>query len=160
MAFAYDSAIAMAHGLHSLLGKGLSPENITAGRLSQAMRQSTFRGASGRVSFYDNGDSRVEDLEYIVYNHDGRKFQDVGIMKNGVFAPCQGVNCSHTVFSDGSSSIPNVQRSVRDACNCLRAACHDIVSPPLIFLCTCADLNERLFVFVIETEDWLLGNAL
>ena len=42
----------------------------------------------------------------------------------------------------------------------LRAACHDIVSPPLLLLCTCADLNERLFLFVIETEDWLLSNAL
>ena len=150
VAFAYDSAIALAHGLDSLLDEGLSPDNITAGRLAQAMRNSTFNGVSGRVSFQDNGDRRAEDLkysffEYIVYNYDGSgNFRDVGAIKNNAFTPCQGAGCSPIIFSDGSSSIPNVLRGVRDNTQlhvcCFRAACHDTCfSPPLAVLC--ADFN-------------------
>ena len=107
--------MAMAHGLHRLLHQnGVSVANITADLLSQAMRESTFQGISGKVSFLENGDRKPDDLEYVVYNYhaSARNFQNVGSMKNGAFTPCRGVNCSRIIFSDGSDRIPNVQRGV------------------------------------------------
>ena len=115
VAFAYDAAIAMAHGLDSLLRKGVSPDKITANQLSKAMRHSAFKGVSGNVSFDQNGDRQVTALEYTVYNYNGqtRAFQDVGQMRNDAFAPCEGVGCSQMVFSNGKNTT-NVHRFVRD----------------------------------------------
>ena len=131
--FAYDAGIALAHGLDKLLREDVSPEAITAGRLSQAIRQLTFQGVTGKVSFLDNGDRRFDDLEFNVYNYHAttRDFQAVGRMVNGGFAPCQGGDCPRMIFSDGSSRIPDV-RGVRDPRSCLFicCACASTVSPP------------------------------
>ena len=78
--FAYDATIALAHGLDRLLRNGFGSNNITAGRLSQAIRNSTFQGVTGKVSFLNNGDRQEKDLEYVVYNYHAitQSFQTVG----------------------------------------------------------------------------------
>ena len=113
--FAHDAAIAMAHGLHRLLHQnGVSVANITADLLSQAMRESTFQGISGKVSFLKNGDRKPDHLEFVVYNYhaSARNFQNVGAIKNDAFTPCRGAGCPRIIFSDGSDRLPNVQRRV------------------------------------------------
>ena len=108
--FAYDAVIAMAHGLDKLFHhKALSPDDITADLLSQAIQQSTFEGATGKVSFLKNGDRRADDLEFTVYNYHAttRNFQAVGQMVGGGFVPCEGAHCPGIIFSDGSDRIPD-----------------------------------------------------
>ena len=110
----YDATIALAHGLDTLLHhKGLKPDDITADLLFNATRQSTFQGVSGKVSFLNNGDRRVDDLEYTVYNYHAtdRNLRRVGEMLGGAFVPCKD-DCPRMIFSDGSSDIPAVR--VRD----------------------------------------------
>ena len=111
--FAYDAGIALAHGLDKLLHRdGISHKDITANRLSQAIRNSSFEGVSGHVSFLSNGDRRSDNFEYIVYNyHEAtRGFEAVGQMVNGNFAAkCEGGRCASVIFSDGSTSVPAVR---------------------------------------------------
>ena len=111
--FSYDAAIALAHGLDRVLRNGQSPYNTTA--LSQAIRQSSFKGISGKVSFLDNGDRNSGDLHFTVYNYHAttHKFESIGRMVGDNFYRCQGVPCPDMIFSDGSSDIPDVQRGVR-----------------------------------------------
>ena len=116
--YAYDAAIALAHGLDKLVDEGVDPGEMTASRLSRAIRESTFEGVTGRVSFDENGDRRDDDLEYIVYNyqgnHDIHRFEDVGHMVDGGFVRCTDDQCPPIIFHDGSQSPPNVQRTVRE----------------------------------------------
>ena len=117
--YAYDAAIALAHGLHKLVNEGFDLANMTAGPLSRAIRESPFKGATGWVSFEENGDRRSNDVEYDVYNYqlkgDGSHgFEDVGSMINGSFVRCQGDKCRPMMFSDGTPHPPNVQRTVRE----------------------------------------------
>ena len=110
----YDAAIALAHGLDTLLHhQGLKPDDITADLLFNATRQSTFEGVSGKVSFLSNGDRRADDLEYTVYNYHAtaRDFRRVGGVVHGAFVPCKG-DCPRMIFSDGSVDIPAAR--VRD----------------------------------------------
>ena len=113
--FAYDAAIALAHGLDDLVERqGLRSKGITADRLFRAMtqRNSTFEGITGHVSFMGNGDRRTDSFEYTVYNYHetSRGFEAVGQMKNGSFAPrCDGAPCPPIVFSDGTNIIPVVR---------------------------------------------------
>ena len=115
--FAYDAAIAMAHGIDRLLGDGVNPNKITADLLFKAVQQSTFRGVTGKVSFQSNGDRLVDDLEFNVYNYHAktRNLQIVGRMLNGGFVPCEGSGCARLIFSDGRSQIPDLERGVRAA---------------------------------------------
>ena len=118
--FAYDAGIAMAHGLDKLVNReNISPGDITADLLSQAIRSLSFEGASGHVSFLSNGDRRSDHFEYAVYNyHEAtRRFEAVGQMVNGNFsAVCEGGNCTSMVFSDGSTSTPVVRVRKSDKC--------------------------------------------
>ena len=111
--FAYDAGIAMAHGLHELVHRrGLRADEIKADLLSQAIRNSTFEGASGTVSFLSNGDRRADHFEYVVYNYHETMhgFEAVGQMVNGFFDPtCNGSPCASVVFSGGSSRVPPVR---------------------------------------------------
>ena len=111
--FAYDAGIALAHGLHELVHRrGLRPDEITADLLSQAIKNSTFEGASGPVSFLSNGDRRADHFEYVVYNYHEttRGFEAVGQMANGFSnSTCDGSPCASVVFSDGSSRVPVVR---------------------------------------------------
>ena len=108
--FAYDAGIAMAHGLHELVHRrGLRSDEIKADLLSQAIKNSTFEGVSGPVSFLSTGDRRVDDFEYVVYNYHEttRGFEVVGQMAGGSFtANCDPDACASLVFSDGTSDIP------------------------------------------------------
>ena len=103
--FAYDAAIALAHGLHQLLSlDGIRPDEITAKALSDAIRNSTFEGVSGNVAFLDNGDRRVTDLHYFVYEYKvtdtGGGFEPVGRMQDGVFEEnCGQEDCAPFTFS-------------------------------------------------------------
>ena len=117
MPFAYDATIAMAHGIDRLLGDGVSPNKITADLLFKAVQQSTFLGATGKVSFQSNGDRLVDDLEFNVYNYHAstRDLQIVGKMLNSSFVPCEGSGCARLIFSDGRSQIPDLERGVRAA---------------------------------------------
>ena len=98
--FAYDAGIAVAHGLHKLISlDGIRPDEITAEALSDAIRNSTFEGVSGKVSFLDNGDRRPEDLQCFVYEYKvaGTEggFAPVGRMQDGVFEKtCREENCA------------------------------------------------------------------
>ena len=119
--YAYDAAIALAHGLHKLVNNGVDPADMTASLVFEAIRSSSFKGATGQVSFYDNGDRRTRDLEYIVYNYqvdgDSHDFEDVGHVVNDKFVQCTDAKkCSpDMMFSDGTRHAPNVQRTVREA---------------------------------------------
>ena len=54
--YAYDAGIALAHGLDKLVHhQNLRSKDITAELLSQAVKNSTFEGVSGPVSFLSNG---------------------------------------------------------------------------------------------------------
>ena len=109
--FVYDAAIALAHGLDRLVDQGInSSDKITAGVLSKAIRESTFQGISGEVSFESNGDRHPDNLKCIVYNYhpDKRQFIPVGRMEAG------NVTLSGQIFSDGSDEVPVVDRLVRD----------------------------------------------
>ena len=111
--YAYDAGIALAHGLDKLVHlQGLHPDEITAGLLSQAIKDATFEGITGPVSFLSNGDRRTDGFEYTVYNYHetSRGFEEVGQMVNGSFvAECDGGACASIVFSDGTNRIPVVQ---------------------------------------------------
>ena len=113
--FAYDAGIALAHGLHELVHRrGLRPDKITADLLSQAIKNSTFKGVSGHVSFLSNGDRRADQFEYVVYNYHEttRGFEAIGQMVNDSFTPvCDDGPCASMVFSDGSSRVPLVRVS-------------------------------------------------
>ena len=117
--FAYDAAIALAHGLDKLVKEGVAPNEMTASRLSRAIRESPFEGATGRVTFEENGDRRVDDVEYNIYNYQSKGkgihgFENVGHMINGSLVRCTGAKCRPMTFSDGSQRPPNVQRTVRE----------------------------------------------
>ena len=114
--YTYDAVIALAHGLDKLVTQGFGPDNITAGRLTKAIRESPFEGVTGNVSFMDNGDRREEDIEFVVYNYHAttRNLRAVGDMKAGGFVPCNGGHCPELLFSGGSSRIPRVARGVRN----------------------------------------------
>ena len=93
---------------------------MTATRLSRAIRESPFEGATGRVTFEENGDRHVDDdVEYNVYNYQSKGkgihgFENVGHMTNGSLVRCTGAKCPPMTFSDGSQRPPNVQRTVRE----------------------------------------------
>ena len=110
--FAYDAAMVMAHGLDRLVRRGLDPYSAGANELATAMRQSSLYGASGNLSFEENGDRRVDELENTVYNYntDDNDLRVVGLMAgDGSFTPSAPI-----IFSDGTERVPNVQRGVRD----------------------------------------------
>ena len=102
--FAYDAAIALAHGLHELLYvDGIRPDEITEKALSDAIRNSTFEGVSGNVSFSDKGDRRPEDLQFFVYRYDETSTEGglvpVGRMKGGVFEnKCGEEDCAPFIY--------------------------------------------------------------
>ena len=108
--FAYDAGIALAHGLDELVHRrGLRPDEITADLLSQAIKNSTFEGVTGPVSFLSNGDRQTDHFEYVVYNYHetSRRFEAVGKMVEGSFtAQCDPGPCASMVFSDGTSRVP------------------------------------------------------
>ena len=151
--FAHDATIALAHGLDTLLHhKGLKPYDITADLLFNATRQSTFEGASGKVSFLSNGDRRADDLAYSVYNYHptARAFKIVGEMVNGAFVPCKG-DCPRTIFSDGSTDIPAARvRDTKFSFVWLVRRFHGNSAsfPPLLFLrawCTGAGSTDPIY---------------
>ena len=153
--FAYDAAMVMAHGLDRLVQRGVDPYSASANELAMAMRQSTLSGASGSVSFDDNGDRSVKQLEHIVYNYDasGGVFRVAGSMSgNGSFTRCSG--CSPIIFSSGSDHVPNVQRGVRDTLS--RACFLNPTSSMCGYLPSsdehCNDLGDSLCV--TDTQDW------
>ena len=125
--YAYDAAIALAHGLDKLVKEGVGPNEMTASVVSQAIKESEFEGPSGNVAFEANGDRRYADLEYIVYNYQVKGeihgFEDVGRLIAGDFVPCKGDGCRSMMFHDGKQTPPNVQRTVRDTARriCLRS---------------------------------------
>ena len=129
--FAYDAGIAVARGLHELLSPdGIRPDEITAGALSDAIRKSTFEGVSGNVSFLDNGDRRMEDLTYAVYNYHATtgKFESVGRVQAGMFEKkCGHGNCAPMIFSNGKERIPVSQ--VRETKLLCVAIFHNIFLP-------------------------------
>ena len=118
--FAYDAGIAMAHGLHELAHRrGLRADEITADLLSQAIKNSTFEGVTGPVSFLSNGDRRADHFEYVVYNYHEttRGFEAVGQMVNASFVQkCNHGSCAPMVFSDGTSRVPPVRVRVVYRC--------------------------------------------
>ena len=119
--FTYDAVIALAHGLDKLLRNGVTPDKITATRLSEAIQQSSFLGVTGKVSFAKNGDRKTDDLVFIVYNYhaSARGFKIVGQMLNGGFDnSCSGAACPSLIFSNGGSQIPNSEISVRATTSC------------------------------------------
>ena len=115
--FAYDAVIALAHGLDKLLRNGTTPDKITTKLLSEAIQQSSFLGATGKVSFEKNGDRKADDLVFIVYNYhaSARGFKIVGQMLNGGFDDnsCSSAACPSLIFSNGGNQIPNFEISVR-----------------------------------------------
>ena len=121
--FAYDAGIALARGLDQLVHlQGLSGTEITADRLFESIRNSSFEGVSGHVSFLNNGDRQADSFEYVVYNYQnsarGFGFEPVGEMVNGHFAPvCEDGPCAPMIFSDGTSRKPAVR--VRNVQSCL-----------------------------------------
>ena len=136
--YAYDAAIALAHGLDKLVKEGFGPNNMTAILLSQAIKDaSDFDGVSGRVSFKENGDREESDLEYIVYNYQVKGeihgFEDVGRLIDGEFDQCINGKCRPgMMFFDGSRKLVNVNIVVSDrqshvfsfvCCPCLRCEC-------------------------------------
>ena len=120
--WAYDSGIALAHGLHELVHRrGLRADEIKADLLSQAIKHVTFEGVSGPVSFLSNGDRQVDHFEWVVYNYHEttRGFQAVGKMVNGRFtANCDPDPCAALVFSDGTSFVPLPRVRVVSDCLC------------------------------------------
>ena len=114
--YAYDAGIALAHGLDKLVHrKDLLSDEITANLLSQAIKNSTFDGVSGHVSFLSNGDRRTDHFEYVVYNYHAtiQRFEAVGKIVDGSFVRvCDNGACASMVFSDGTSRIPPVRVSV------------------------------------------------
>ena len=110
--WAYDAAIALAHGLDQLVHRqGLRSDEITADLLSQAMINSSFEGVSGQVSFKNNGDREFKDMEYMVYNYHGttHEFKAVGHMVNGSFVKSKCDDPCPIYFSDGSTNKPVVR---------------------------------------------------
>ena len=123
MPYAYDAAIALALGLDKLIKEGVAPNEMTASRLSEAIRNSPFEGASGKVSFEENGDRNSANAKYTVYDYKknkGRQFINAGhVNVNGTFTN----NTEHAIiFADGSNvvpnvEIPNVQNANKQVCN-------------------------------------------
>ena len=108
--YAYDAAIALAHGLDKLLKEGVPPNEMTVSRLSRAIRNSPFEGASGKVSFEENGDRNSTNVKYTVYDYkrsEGRQFINSGqVNVDGTFTN----NPEHAIiFADGSNVVPNVE---------------------------------------------------
>ena len=116
--YAYDAAIALAYGLDKLVTEGVHATKMTAKRLFKAVQESSFAGVTGHVSFKENGDRHTADMDYIVYNYQSKgdihRFEDVGHMTNRKFVRCEGYKCPPLVFHDGTESVPNVKRTVRE----------------------------------------------
>ena len=114
--YAYDAVIALAHGLDKLVKEGYSADQMTASRLSRAIRESSFVGATGPVLFDENGDRSIDDATYIVYNYQGKDgkygFEEVGHIINERFVRCP--RCPNITFHDGSHLRPDVRRTVRE----------------------------------------------
>lgn len=127
--YAYDAAMTVAHALDRLLNKSIDPYSASAKEFATAMQESTFRGASGEVSFEENGDRRAHESEHTVYNYrpNSSNFLTVGSMAaDGGFKAC--ARCPDIMFSSGSTSVPNVQRGVSDA----QALAFFFCIPPLV----------------------------
>ena len=117
--YAYDAVIALAHGLDKLVKEGYSADQMTASRLSRAIRESSFVGATGPVLFDENGDRSIDDATYIVYNYQKKNgkygFEEVGLIDGSVFKKeCTGGQCSPMIFSDGTENTPNVKPNRED----------------------------------------------
>ena len=114
--YAYDAAIALALGLDKLVKEGVTPNEMTASRLSRAIRESSFEGATGPVLFDENGDRSIDDATYIVYNYQEKNgkygFEEVGHIINERFVRCP--RCPNITFHDGSHLRPDVRRTVRE----------------------------------------------
>ena len=85
--YAYDSAIAIAHGLHDLFttsayitAQTSKKSSVFNGEsiFSAIANVSTFHGFSGEVSFQNQGDRDAGKLKFFVYNYDGVQFQPAG----------------------------------------------------------------------------------
>ena len=112
--YAYDAAIALAHGLDKLVKEGVSLDKMTAGRLSEAIRNSPFEGASGKVLFEENGDRNSTNLKYTVYDYNSAegKFVDAGqVNVDGTFTKSTEYAIT---FADGSTDVPDVKFMVSD----------------------------------------------
>lgn len=124
--YAYDSVIALAHGLHALgdrVNPGVNPEGFTGEELHEKIIGASFIGFSGRVEFNGHGDRSCKGLEYFLRNHRGKggAFDRVGTFR------LQGGNCaessSGTLDQDGMPAIhwplgggvPDVRPTCTDA---------------------------------------------
>ena len=83
---------------------------MTVSRLSRAIRNSPFEGASGKVSFEENGDRKSTNMKYTVYDYKSggvRQFINSGQVDVGGTFPN---NTEHAIiFADGSKQVPNVK---------------------------------------------------
>ena len=152
--FAYDAGIALAHGLDKLLHRdGIDRDKITADMLIRAIRNSSFEGVSGNVSFLENGNRRPDNFTFVVYNY-MRGFQAVGKILNGTFRPeCEGGQCASTIFSDGSTQRPNsVVRDVHGYV-CMLCAILCLLLDVCLALVGCSMLKLDCLIYVVPCLD-------
>ena len=108
--FAYDAVYAIARAADQTLRSGASPAGAV---LMSALLNTTFSGASGSVSFDENGD-RYTGISYDVYNMAGQGMVNLGKWRQGAtwaerFA--QELPAASYVAVDGSSKAPELSSS-------------------------------------------------
>jgi ABC-type branched-subunit amino acid transport system substrate-binding protein len=103
--YAYDVALVVAHGLHSLFTStewkdaSSTTSALTGSALYNSLLRVHFEGFSGNVKFRQKdqngkyeGDREADKMEFFLWNYDGGTFQKVGsINANGTFAEKQSI---------------------------------------------------------------------
>lgn len=117
--FAYEAMQAMLLAFHAIATRtGPGPLSVTAKEVYEEMLAVDFTGITGQVAFNKEGpgqgDRVSDDLEFVVYNHDGeRGFNAVGSVRQSKWKACNQENfsypCEKYVFFDGKDTIPTVQ---------------------------------------------------
>ena len=108
---------------------------MTVSRLSRAIRNSPFEGASGNVSFEENGDRKSTNVKYTVYDYksDVRQFINSGQVDVGGTFPN---NTEHAIiFADGSKQVPNVKiPNAQQTEKIPKGVCNNLLQYLILFL--------------------------
>ncbi|KAK3268991.1 hypothetical protein CYMTET_22538 [Cymbomonas tetramitiformis] len=113
-AYYYDATYVMARAFHKLMLN--SSTAVTTEALRGAMLKESFVGASGHVTFDENGD-RAGTIQYVVLNHAGEsQVQPVAFWSSELtYMECVAGHqeCHSVVWSTGQDTPPTQTRSYR-----------------------------------------------
>ncbi|KAK3269364.1 hypothetical protein CYMTET_22193 [Cymbomonas tetramitiformis] len=120
VAYTYDATYTVAYALHELIEvRGIPEEELNGDEIFSAMKNVSFMGATGLVSFDQETGDRTEGVGYIIVNSDGYINNPIGVWNgNTGISMCDPLAEEHTnkliavecdvaqVWSTGEDSVP------------------------------------------------------